>query len=227
MISYQQQLKAQSIFEQFDGFFSAQVTEEGMVNYQGLKENPQELQALVKAVAELDLSNKRVSPEYLKAFYINAYNVLVINQIVENYPTEGPLAIDGFFDKKLVIVMGNEMTLNDFEKGKVFPEFPDAKLHFVLVCGAKGCPPLANSAYFPEGLEENLTKRTSYVLNLDWFVRVKKKRLELSKIFEWYRSDFETEGKKLVDYVNQFREMKIDTKGVGFYEYDWSLNELE
>ena len=71
------------------------------------------------------------------------------------------MKIRGFFDGIKHTVMGEEVTLNQLEKGLLYPQFPDPRLHFVLVCAAKGCPPLDNCAYQPEKLDDQLTKRTA------------------------------------------------------------------
>jgi hypothetical protein len=52
------------------------------------------------------------------------------------------------------------------------------------------------------------------------------KKVELSKIFEWYKKDFTADGKTELEWINQYRKEKIPaTYTVGFYEYNWALNE--
>lgn len=214
-----------SFFEKADAFFSEYVVE-GKVDYQEIKKNGRKLDELVREIAELDLSNKRVTPEFLKAFYINAYNILVIKQVVGRYPIESPMDIEGFFNGITHEVMGDEMTLDELEKEILYEQFPDAKLHFVLVCAAKGCPPLASYSYQPDKLEKQLMERTGKVMNLDWFIRVKENRVEISPIFSWYREDFVNSAKSVREFINLYRNKKIEeNKEISFYEYDWSLNE--
>ncbi|MFY0606251.1 MAG: DUF547 domain-containing protein [Cyclobacteriaceae bacterium] len=212
--------EAQSFFEKAESFFAKHV-KDGAVAYESIKENPSELNDLVKEIADLDLSNKRVSPDFIKAFYINAYNLLVIKEVIDLYPIYGPLKVDGFFNGIKHTVMGQEMTLDELEKGTLYKEFPDARLHFVLVCAAKGCPPIAAFGYFPDELDKQLTERTKTVLNLEWFVRVKGKKVEISQLFDWYAKDF---GEPKA-YINKYRTEKItDSAKISYYQYDWSLN---
>lgn len=213
-----------SFFDEADRFFSLYV-KDGLVDYAAIK-NDDLLDELVKGIAELDLSNKRVTPEFLKAFYVNAYNILVINQVVDYYPIASPLEVDGFFDKATHEVMGESMTLDHLEKKILYNQFPDPRFHFALVCGAKGCPPLPSEAYQPETIEKQLSERTAEVMNLDWFISVKEKRIEISPLFDWYREDFEKSAGTVRAFINQYREQKIPEKmEISFYEYDWSLNE--
>lgn len=217
---------AQSFFDQANDFFAKNV-KDGMVNYAAIKEDPAELRGLVRHIAELDLSNRRVTPEFLKAFYINAYNLLVIKQVVDLYPIEGPLKVDGFFNGIKHKVMGKPMTLDELEKGTLYQQFPDPRLHFVLVCAAKGCPPLVARSYQPDGLDNQLTDRTRAVLNLDWFIVVNNRQTEVSQIFSWYKDDFVKASGSVVDYINHYRDKAIPSDAaLNYYEYDWSLNEI-
>lgn len=216
---------AQNIFDRQDVFLKEYVRE-GKVDYKRLKSDSQQLNELVEEIASFDLSNKRVTGDFIKAFYINAYNILVIKQVIDLYPIEGPLAVDGFFDKRSNTVMGEKMTLNELEKGRLYKRFPDPRLHFVLVCAADGCPPIADDAYMPDKIEAQLSERTTYVVDLDWFIKVNKKA-ELSQIFEWYMADFTKDG-SLVDFINKYRTEKINPKiKTTFYPYMWSLNSID
>ena len=216
---------AQSFFDRADSFFS-QYVDDGSVNYAMIRKEPRTLNALVKEIAELDLSNKRVTADYLKSFYINAYNILVIKQVVDRYPIDGPLKVAGFFDGIRHTVMGQEMTLDELEKGTLYKQFSDPRLHFVLVCAAKGCPPLVSYSYKPTGLDKQLTTRTREVLNLDWFIRVNNGKVQVSKIFEWYKGDFAKDAGSVKAFINQYRKPAIEENmKLGSYEYDWALNE--
>ncbi|WP_258103815.1 DUF547 domain-containing protein [Marinoscillum sp. MHG1-6] len=216
---------AQSFFEQADVFFTKYV-DDGQVNYQLLKREPKMLNDLVREIRDHDISNKRVTQDYLKAFYINAYNILVIKQVVDRYPVSGPLTIDGFFSDFKHGVMGQEVTLDQLEKDLLYSRFPDPRLHFVLVCAAKGCPPLADFGYIPSSLEKMLTERTSYVLNLNWFIRVNTGKVQVSEIFNWYKDDFIKSKGSVISFINQYRKDKINERSkVDYYTYDWSLNE--
>ncbi len=216
---------SQDFFESADVFFSKNV-KDGMVDYAEIKIDPKMLDDLVNEIANHNIANKRVTADYMKAFYINAYNILVIKQVVDRYPIYGPLKVEGFFNAIQHTVMGEKMSLDELEKGRLYKNYPDPRLHFVLVCAAKGCPPLADFAFRPATVEDLLTQRTKYVLNLDWFIRLEKNRIKISQIFDWYKSDFERTSLTPISFINQYRDQKIkENLGVGFYDYDWSLNQ--
>ena len=89
-------------------------------------------------------------------------------------------------------------------------KFNDPRVHFVLVCGAIGCPPLINYAYRPDTLEKQLDAQTRSAINGNFIkVHSKKKKLEVSEIMKWYRSDFIQNGTTEIDFINTYRNEKL------------------
>jgi hypothetical protein len=203
------------------------VDENGNVNYGAIKRNPLEIKALVKRYETTDA--KVLTDSDREAFYLNAYNVLVINQIAAYYPSESVQKIPGFFDKNLVTVAGEKMTLNDLEAKKLREPFHDPRVHFALVCGAKGCPRLNRQAFVGNQVDAQLTVQARKVLQDPKFIRVNEatKTVQISQIFKWYEADFKATGKTGLAYINQFRDSKAipATYAVEYYPYDWALND--
>jgi hypothetical protein len=197
---------------------------QGRVDYVGLKAS-NDLDPLIQKVATVDLSVLKGNDK--KAFLLNAYNLLVIKQVLENYPLKSVLDVNGFFDGKKQNVGGRKLTLNQLEKDLLLKEFNDARLHFVLVCGALGCPPITNFAYTPAKLEAQLSKQTKLALNDPAFLRVNGDKAELSKIFEWYASDFGGSKSAVLSFINKYRDEAVPTSAkVSYYTYDWTLNKV-
>ncbi|MEM7660392.1 MAG: DUF547 domain-containing protein [Bacteroidota bacterium] len=211
-------------FQATQTFLQAQVSD-GKIDYASLKASPTELQQLIDQIATVELKGQ--TPEVRKAFLINAYNLLVIQGVVTAYPIESPQEVPSFFDRKAYVVGGKKYSLNGLEKEWAFKEFPDARLHFALVCGANGCPPIRPEAYFPELLETQLDQQAKLALNDPAFVQIDhmEKTIGYSQIFRWYKSDFVEGGEELSTYVNQYRETPLPAGyETTFYEYDWTVN---
>lgn len=215
-----------TFFIKTDKFLASYVNDNGQVNYADLKKNPAALNALTDFMAKADLSNADASTK--KAFYINAYNITMIAAIVEKYPIASPLDDEDIFTGETHLIAGEKLTLEQIEKEKLLATTGDERLHFVLVCAAKGCPPLFNRAFFPNQVEFQIKQRTRVALNDTYFVRVdgKNKQVGVSQIFKWYADDFKKDGLDVLTYINRFRNTTFppDYK-VTYYEYDWSLNE--
>ncbi len=208
-----------------DVFFKKYV-DNGSVRYTKIKNSIGEIEALYQQVGEMKLDG--VDDNSKKAFFINSYNVIVIYWVVKHYPLKSPLDDSGFFDKVKHKVAGEEMTLNSLEIKKLLATYKDARIHFALACAAKSCPPLASFAYMPATLEKQLTERATAALNNPGWLKVNasQKKVELSKIFDWYKKDFTADGKTEIEWINQYRTEKIPANfSVGFYEYNWALNE--
>ncbi|MEM9672338.1 MAG: DUF547 domain-containing protein [Cyclobacteriaceae bacterium] len=199
---------------------------DGLVDYQALAKEQESVKELYQQIGSMSLDG--ASDAEKKAFYINAYNIITIYQIIENYPVKSPMNINGFFDKKKHQVAGESLTLNQLEKERLLKNHFDARAHFVLVCAALSCPPLADFAYQAEQLDEQIEEKTRQALNNPEFIRVNKgkKKVLVSKIFDWYKSDFTKDQSSVLAYINQYRDEKIpDSYKLGYYEYDWSLND--
>ncbi len=211
-------------FNKADQFFQQYVVE-GQVKYQTIYQSPSSLNNLVKQLRTYSLEGK--SANVRKAFWINAYNIAVINAVIEHYPISSPKEVEGFFGKEKHKVAGNSLTLDEIEDNKLMKPFQDPRLHFVLVCAAKGCPQIVSYAYQPENLEEQISSKTKKALNDPDFIRLNnaQRKVLLSKIFKWYKKDFTTKQPTVIDYINQYRQEPIPTQySVDYYTYDWDLN---
>tara|TARA_B100001146_G_scaffold225193_1_gene247562 strand:+ start:46293 stop:47003 length:711 start_codon:yes stop_codon:yes gene_type:complete len=219
-------LKAQDLtrfFDSADAFFATYVSD-GRIDYNTLVAQPEPLNTLMEQLATIKVIPANETT--YKAFWINAYNLAVIQGIVSAYPLASPLDKEGFFDQTLYVIGGMKLTLNDMENKKLRDRFHDARIHFVLVCGAKGCPPLIAEAYRPKKLETQLRRQATKALNNDAFIKVTTSEIYVSEIFKWYRNDFIKEAPSIISYINQFRKKPINTTlTLKHYPYDWSLNE--
>jgi len=213
-------------FTKSDAFFKANV-KNGRVAYKSIKDNPATLNELLEMAKAISVSKDNAA-EY-QAFWINGYNLLVIDGIVKNYPIKSPLDKPGFFDGNKNEIGGTKITLNDIENKLLRKNFPqEPRFHFVLVCGGLGCPPIIAEAYTPSKLDTQLETQTKLALNDPKFIRVNKNKVQVSQIFEWYPGDFKQDGKKLVDFINQYKSEKLPEKAkVSYYQYDWTLNEVK
>ncbi len=223
------QLHAQSLntfFEETNQFFSAHVNNQSL-DYETVKRNPTALNNLSQQIASAKLESLTEAEQ--KAFLINAYNLLVVQSVVEQYPIPSPQAIGGFFDQAKHIIAGKTYTLNDFERTELLDRFNDPRLHFVLVCAAKSCPPIIPGAYLPNTLEGQLETQTQKALNDPVFIRLEEERgaANVSQIFDWYKKDFTTTGKSVLEYINDYRETPIPANySIKHYTYDWALNDV-
>ncbi len=175
-----------------------------------------------------------------KAYWFNLYNATTVSIILKNYPVSSIRKIGGSFGglipsgpwkQKVVEINGQPLSLDDIEHAIVRPKFNDYRVHFALNCAAMGCPNLAQNAYTGANIEALLSEGTRSFVNHQRGVRFQGGTLIVSKIFDWYQTDFVASEGELTTFLAQFAEPKLRAQLKGYtgnikYEYDWSLNEV-
>lgn len=138
---------------------------EGLVYYRTLR---QERGALDRYIASLNVPAATLakwSPAARQAFWINAYNALVLRTIVAAYPIAGKSPdyppnsirqIPGAFERTRHTIAGKTLTLDEIEE-LLMTEFGDARLLLALGRGAIDSPRLKSEAYDADRLEGQLT----------------------------------------------------------------------
>ncbi|MEX0813595.1 MAG: DUF547 domain-containing protein [Chitinophagales bacterium] len=207
------------------GRFFDQYVIDNAVDYDRLKQDQSLLKTLLNNIENFDYQQKDRNEQ--KAFLINAYNILTISNVINHYPINSPLEISSFFDKKNFNVAGRKVSLDDLEKSWLMKDFFDPRLHFVLVCAAKGCPEIVDYAYLPSSIEQQLENRTRQVINDPGFLKINhsEQKVLFSELFNWYEKDFTQEYNSIEQYIMSYLEIEIpDNYKWMSYPYDWSLN---
>ena len=178
-----------------------------------------------------DAQPAAMSADERKAFYINAYNVVAIETLLEN-PGKKIIDIDGAFKTAKHRVGGELLTLDEIENR--LRQFQDARIHFAIVCASKSCPPLTSKAYRAEGLSAALDRQGREFVNDPTKNRIDKAKgqITLSMIFNWNRKEFERDGGTLPKYVAKYVAdpataswIAASTREPEFLEYDWNPNQ--
>jgi len=198
----------------------------GLVDYTLVKENKKEL---IDLIALFD-SVKPLSINEKNAYLVNLYNLSAIKLLADNYPVSSPQEIASFYDKKFIKHDGSIFSLNDIENNSIRKEFKDPRVHFVLVCGALGCPPITNLAYSATNIDEQLNQQTKLALDNMEFIRVDSlnKTVLVSEIFKWYEEDFLKENKSVISFINKYRTIAIHEKySTDYYPYNWKINDIK
>jgi hypothetical protein len=220
------------------------VDDRGFVDYDGLRSDRA---ALDRFLQQLRAKGPESTPELFPeredrlAYYINAYNALVF---------EGVLGLDadastvwgfsktglGFFVRMKVNLDSRQMSLKKLEDDLVREGFQDPRIHAALNCASVDCPRLPREPFLPESLDEQLDAAMQEFVGEErnCLVDQESGTVTLSKIFDWFRSDFEEYpqplgqgGGELLDYINRYRsadaQIPADFK-IKFARYDKSLN---
>lgn len=206
----------------WDAFLQANVSSSGQVNYRSIKASTAPLNdylAELEQFPPLSSWDKNTT----MAYWINAYNAYTIKLIINNYPVSSIKDIDGGnpWATKWIKIGGQTYSLNQIENDILRARYGDARIHFAVNCAAASCPPLHNRAFTSDNLNSTLQRLTRKFVNNKDYNTITAERIEISKIFDWYGSDFGS----VVDYINGYTDTALSSETVvAFKEYDWKLN---
>ncbi|WP_413285262.1 DUF547 domain-containing protein [Vibrio sp. MA40-2] len=214
-------------------FLDQYVIERGtntLVSYANVSSADQKnLQNYISTMAQLDPRTYNKAQQY--AYWVNLYNAITVNLILENYPTSSITKLGGLFsfgpwENEVVTIAGKDLTLNDIEHRILRPIWQDARTHYAVNCASLGCPNLQNTAFSADNTEMLLEKAAKEFINSDKGVLVgnNANNVTLSSIYEWFLVDFS--GKEgLEQHLKHYRsDLSVNLNDVK-YEYDWSLNQ--
>ncbi|MBL8781865.1 MAG: DUF547 domain-containing protein [Alphaproteobacteria bacterium] len=187
------------------------------------------------------LQGVRVSPlgeSEQRAYWINFYNALTIDVVLDHYPVKsirdigGGLFVTGPWKKELVAVEGRKLSLDNIEHDILRKTWRDPRVHYAVNCASMSCPNLMREAFTGAKLEQMLNQGARDYVNHPRGARVVNGKLTLSQIYEWYRRDFGSRDSEVIAHVARYAEPKLKTQlasieFIAGYDYDWSLNEAK
>ena len=135
-----------------------------------------------------------------KAFWLNAYNALVLQTVIDHYPIRGQFSeyptnsirqIPGAFAGRTHRVAGRDLTLDTIETA-VLAELSDPRLFLALGRGAIDSGRLRSETYVSSRLEEQLEEVLKEFATLARHVRLDQlaQEVRVSPIFGWRQDEF-------------------------------------
>jgi len=238
------------------------LSEDGrVVDYAGMARSEafRRYERSARVLQRVDLA--RLGRDERVAFCVNLYNALMVHATVDRARRGVPMPGStweriNFFGTTAYAVGGRRFALDDLEHGVLranrrspaalfsrFPagdprlaaclDAPEPRVHFALVCGARGCPPI--KTYRTDHLDADLDAAARGFLEgggLEFGPGVNDVRL--SSILKWYRGDFGATDDEVLDYIAPYlgdaardRLAAIRAAGslaLGYLDYDWTSN---
>jgi hypothetical protein len=209
------------------------------VDYTALKADSKDLDAWLRSAGSVTEAefNRWSQPQQL-AFLMNLYNAATLRLILDHYPLKSIKDIGnilkGPWKQEVVPLFGKTITLDYLEHSILRKKYAEPRVHFAIVCAAKGCPPLRAEAYVPNKLNEQLDDQGRIFLGGKEKNRFDAKAgaLYLSPIFKWFSEDFEKKSGSVVKFVTPFFPAEVQKQiqaakspDIRYTDYDWSLNE--
>lgn len=172
------------------------------------------------------------------AYWINLYNALTVQVVLEHYPVDSIRDIDispGFFSdgpwgRTLVTVESEDLSLDDIEHRVLRPIWKDPRIHYALNCASIGCPELADEPFTGDSAERMLDERARAFINHPRGVAVSERGVRLSSLYDWYDDDFGNDEAGILAHIAIYAEPPLAealaaSPSVIGYGYDWRLND--
>ncbi len=181
------------------------------------------------------------------ALLINAYNAFTVELMLEHYPVKsikdiGSDLFNNRWKRKFFRLLGRESYLDQIEHEILRKpgSYDEPRVHFAVNCASIGCPMLREEAFVAERLEAQLEEQAVRFLSDRSRNRVGAQgRLEVSKIFDWFKEDWESGyqgiksreqyfakyAKLLSDDPAQQKRVAEGKAPILFLDYDWSIND--
>lgn len=227
---------------QITNFLQKYTTQNGVKYYQ-LKNNL-EWKTLIEDFQKIPLPKSR---DARFAYWLNAYNLMTIKLISDNYPVKsitnlhlfGSIYIGYIFNQTIwqswnFQLHNKNYTLDQIEHEIIRTQFKDFRAHAAMVCAARSCPPLGKEAYHADKLDSQLNEQmVRWLANPEKnYYQTTNNTLYISSIFKWFEDDFYSTNKDLKSVINPYLskviQKKINNKtNIRFLEYNWDLNEVK
>lgn len=197
----------------------------------------QALKSYLSTLAATDVLDLNRDEQY--AYWVNMYNALTVDVILDHYPLDSILDISsglfskGPWKKKIIAVSGQELSLDDIEHRILRPIWRDPRTHYAVNCASLGCPNLQPEAFTAANTERLLEQGALEYINHPRGIAANDPAdldgLIVSSIYVWFAEDFGSEQ----DLVAHFRRyagpalntLLDQTTEIDDDRYDWQLND--
>ena len=222
----------------FDLLLRKYVDADGYVNYRAWKASAADRKALANYIVQLSRapSRQRSSRNAQLAFWINAYNAVTLEGILQEFPTTSIRNHTSKLGYNIwkhlpLLVDGRTHSLENIEN-KILRPMGEPRIHFAIVCASIGCPRLKNEAYTADNLQQQLADNTRDFFSRRQNLQVDSARrtLHFSSILKWYGRDFGRTNADQLSYLRPYlpavaRQVASQGASIRYLKYNWNLND--
>jgi hypothetical protein len=173
---------------------------DGLVYYRALRSERGRLDRYASSLNVPAATYDRWTREQKMAFWVNAYNVFVLQTVINNYPIRGRSAtypassirqIPGAFEQTRHRAAGRSVTLDEIEK-TILPEFKEPRLFLALGRGAVGSGRLRSEAYTAERIGSQLDAIQKEFVTQATMLKIDRTggQMAATPIFSWHEEEF-------------------------------------
>ena len=198
-----------------------------------------DLQALAGYIQMLGKAPvSRLNRAEQRALWINLYNALTVQVVLDHYPVKSirdidispGLFADGPWGKKLLRIDGEEVSLDDIEHRILRPIWKDPRIHYAVNCASIGCPNLQPQSFTAANTDNLLDKGAGEYVNHPRGASIDNGKLIVSSIYEWFQADFGGSDSGVIAHLKRYADADLKNRLGQFNRisddrYDWTLND--
>ncbi|MEM0946309.1 MAG: DUF547 domain-containing protein [Pseudomonadota bacterium] len=193
------------------------------------------LDAYIQSLSRISITQR--SRAVQKAYWLNLYNAVTVDLILDNYPVnsirdiKSGLVSIGPWKKKLVKVQGVDLTLDNIEHNILRPIWQDPRIHYGVNCASVGCPNLHTQAFTGRNTDKLLDSLARDYVNSPRGLSISSSgRVTVSKIYKWFAFDFGNSEQNVIAHLSRYatperRAALANVSRISNTRYDWALNE--
>ena len=184
------------LYVPFDAMLELHVRD-GLVYYRALQGDRARLSRFIASLntPQIVSGHDKWSSAQKKAFWLNAYNALVLQTVVNHYPIRGTSKnypansvrqIPGAFERATHAIAGKQVTLDQIET-TVLAEFDDPRVYLALGRGAVGSGRLRSEAFSTKAVDKQLAEtKAQFAVTPRWSkVDMLGGKVSISPILSW------------------------------------------
>jgi hypothetical protein len=173
---------------------------DGLVYYRALRSERGRLDRYIASLNTVSSAYDGWSNEHKMAFWLNAYNAIVLQTVINHYPIHGASKnyppdsirqIPGGFEQAKHRVAGRSVTLDDIEK-TILPRFKEPRLYLALGRGAIGSGRLRSEAYTGDRIMKQLDDIQKEFVGEASMIKIDRAagQIAVTPIVSWREADF-------------------------------------
>ena len=209
------------------------------VRYQDIRADDQKLlKNYLQSLQAIPISSYNRKEQ--QAYWINLYNAFTVELILSRLPVASIRDINispgllarGPWGAKLLVVEGEQLSLDDIEHRILRPIWQDERIHYAINRASLGSANLQQAAYTGENTEALLDKGAKEYINHVRGVTLTGGKLKVSSIYVWFQEDFGGDAEGLMEHWRRFANPPLAAalekyQGGLSHDYDWRLNGVD
>ncbi|NUT01180.1 MAG: DUF547 domain-containing protein [Sphingomonas sp.] len=193
----------------------------------------EDLEKWLRGMERLDVA--RLTRRQQLAYWINLYNAVTVDLVLQAYPVDSILKIKdgvlptGPWNRKVVKIDGRLLSLNDIEHGILRPVWRDPRVHYAINCASLGCPNLQPEPFEAGDIDRRLDSAAAEFINHPRAFAIVNGQLRASEIYHWYAADFGGPAGAIrharIHAHPLLLQQLAGRSAADVYDYDWRLND--